>query len=144
MPNKQNDFFLHSGLLRISFFAPYIRNWFFFLFEEFEIWQWCSSPKCWILACPVRICTQTLPSLRAIGCWNLNVLCIIFNRKVFTKKSTTKDWGGSLFSLKRLLNSRLAGCSSNFSRICIRKVLKRVHSDPELKMSYHNCVLISF
>ena len=106
---------------------------FFFLFEEFKIWQWCS-PKCWILACPVRICTQTLPSLRAIGCWNLNVLCIIFNRKVFTKKSTTKDWGGSLFSLKRLLNSRLAGCSSNFSRICIRKVLKRVHSDPELKI----------
>ena len=47
--------------------------------------------------------------------------------KVFTKKSTTKDWD-PFFSLKRLLNKGgLTGlwCSSNFSRICIRNVLKR-------------------
>ena len=73
-------------------------------FSIWRIWDWTMvCPKCWILACPVRICTQTLPSLRAIGCWNLNVLCIIFNRKVFTKKSTTKDWGGSLFFSQKVI-----------------------------------------
>ena len=98
--NKTIFFFIQVCLG--SVFCSLHKELIFFLFEEFEIWQWCS-PKCWILACPVRICTQTLPSLRAIGCWNLNVLCIIFNRKVFTKKSTTKDWGGSLFFSQKVI-----------------------------------------